>query len=61
MKDEVTKQPKGCKRQRDELLRKLTELKGVGEVDVSQWMEERFERIIKCFQKRKAERDRNSG
>jgi len=55
MKDKIRKEPKKLKQQRDKLLRKHPELKSIEEVDIPQWMEERSARIIKCFQKRKAE------
>jgi len=46
----------------DKRLRKPTELKRGEEVNATQWLEERFERIVKSYQKmRKAERDRDSG
>lgn len=54
MKDKIRKEPEELKRQRDKL-RKQPELKSTKEVDISQWMEERLERIIKCFQKMKPE------
>ena len=61
MEDKVTKEPEGHNRRHGKRVRKQAISNSVRKVDAAQWLDERFERIMKCYQKMKEERNRDFG
>jgi len=61
MEDKVTKDSEGHKRHHGKHVPKHAVANDVRKVDFAQWLDEQFERMMKCYQKMKEERDRDSG
>jgi hypothetical protein len=54
------KEPKRRKRH-DKKVRKDFEPKSVEELDARQWLDEQFERMVRCYHEMKAKRDKEPG
>ncbi len=60
MKEDTKGRPKRRKRH-DKKVRKDFEPKSVEELDARQWLDEQFERMVRCYHEMKAKRDKEPG